>query len=492
MSPFYTSTDHFAIVPAVMLALFGCAILLFDFWIFPEPRQKKWTLIFVALAEAFAGYGLYNQSAYLASGGYSELTAFQGSVTVDASSIFFNWIFVLAALIVCLVSYKYLEISGEHHGEYYSLILFSQCGMYFLATGSDLVTLFIGLELMALSFYVMVGFLRSDKRSNEAAMKYLLLGAFSTGILLYGFSLFYGIADSTRLSDIALKIAERPAWDPVVLLALATTSVGLLFKISAVPFHMWAPDAYEGAPTPVTAYLSVASKAASIAFLLRIFLGPLASSRAVWEPLLSVVAVATLTIGNLAAINQTNIKRLLAYSSISHAGFMLLGLIAGDAPGVTGVTGIRIYVMVYTFMNLGAFLVIVALRRQGIIGEDLEDISGLMHKSPGYAILMLIFLLSLAGIPPTAGFWGKYYILLALIQTRHFMLAAVAILYTAVAIYYYFKVVRSMFIGEELEKAPLSASFGLRLALGVTGFLTLAIGVYPQPFVILAQTTLAR
>jgi NADH-quinone oxidoreductase subunit N len=492
MSHFYTSTDQFAIVPAIILALFGCAFLLFDFWVLPEPRQKKWLVVFVALAEGLAGWGLYNQSASLAAGGYTELTAFQGSVTVDATSIFFNWIFVIAALIVAAASYKYLEIAGEHHSEYYSLILFAQCGMYFLATGTDLVTLFIGLELMALSFYVMVGFLRSDKRSNEAAIKYLLLGAFSTGFLLYGFSIFYGIADSTKLSDIALKIAERPAWDPMVLLALATTSVGLLFKISAVPFHMWAPDAYEGAPTTVTAYLSVASKAASIAFLLRIFLGPLASARSVWEPMLSVVAVATLTIGNLAAINQTNIKRLLAYSSISHAGYMMLGLIAGNDPGIVGVTGILVYVMVYTFMNLGAFLVLVSLRRKGIIGEDLEDISGLMHKSPFHAVLMLIFLLSLAGIPPTAGFWGKYYIFYALIQTRHFTLAAIAVLYVAVAIYYYFKIVVSMFIGGETEKAPLAASWGLRLALGVTGFLTLAIGVYPQPFLILATTTLAR
>jgi len=494
MSQFYTSTDHFAIVPAVMLALFGCAILLIPVleFFFPRQQEKKWALFFVVAAEVFTGYGLFKQSIYLTNGGYTELTAFHGSVTVDAHSIFFNWIFVIAAVIVAMVSYKYMEIAEEHHGEYYSLILFSQCGMYFLAAGSDLVTLFIGLELMALSFYVMVGFLRSDKRSNEAAIKYLLLGAFSTGFLLYGFSLLYGIADSTRLSEIAIRIAERPAWDPVVLLALATTSVGLLFKISAVPFHMWAPDAYEGAPTPVTAYLSVASKAASIAFLLRVFLGPFASARAVWEPLIAVVAVATLTIGNLAAINQTNIKRLLAYSSISHAGYMLLGLVAGDAPGVVGVTGILVYVMVYTFMNLGAFLTIVALRRKGIVGEELDDISGLMHKSPGYAILMLIFLLSLAGIPPTAGFWGKYYIFYALIQTHHFALAAIAVLYVAVAIYYYFKIVRSMFIGEETEKTPLAMSFGLRLALGVTGFLTLAIGVYPQPFLTLATTTLAR
>jgi NADH-quinone oxidoreductase subunit N len=488
-SQFYSSIDHFSIIPAVMLALFGCAILLFDFLIFPDPRQRKYLLIFVALAEGFTGFGLYRQMAWLSANGASELQGFNGSITVDGFSIFFNWIFLVAALIVGLASYKYLEIASEHHGEYYGLILFAQCGMYFLATGTDLVTLFIGLELMALCFYVMVGFLRSDKRSNEAALKYLLLGAFSSGFLAYGFSVLYGIAGSTKLADIRIAIEARPAWDPLVSLALATTAVGLLFKISAAPFHMWAPDAYEGAPTTVTAYLSVASKAASIAFLLRMFMGPLGPARAQWEPLLAVVAVLTLTIGNLAALNQTNIKRLLAYSSISHAGYMLLGLIAGND---TGIIGIAVYVMVYTFMNLGAFLVVVSLRRKNIIGEDLDDMAGLMQKSPGHAVLMLIFLLSLAGIPPTAGFLGKYYIFLSLIQTGHYALAVIGTLYVAVAIYYYFKIVRSMFAREPMEKAPVSSSFGLRLALGVTGVLTLLIGVYPEPFLRLAQTSLLR
>ncbi len=488
-SQFYTSTDHFSIIPAVMLALFGCAVLLADFLIFPDPRQRKWLIIFVGFAEIFTGKGLWNQHAWLASTGYTELSGFGGSVTVDAFGIFFNCIFLVAALLVAIVSYKYLETAGEHHGEYYGLILLAQCGMYFLATGTDLVTLFIGLELMALCFYVMVGFLRSDKRSNEAAMKYLLLGAFSSGFLVYGFSIMYGMAGSTKLADIRMAIEARPAGDPVVLLALATTAVGLLFKISVAPFHMWAPDAYEGAPTPVTAYLAVASKAASIAFLLRIFLGPLASVRAAWEPLLAVVAVLTLTIGNLAAINQTNIKRLLAYSSISHAGYMLLGLVAGNA---TGINGIEVYIMVYAFMTLGAFLVVVALRRRGIIGEDIDDFAGLMHKSPGYALLMLIFLLSLAGIPPTAGFLGKYYIFLALIETGHYLLAVIATLYVAVAIYYYFRIVRSMFAREETEKSALASSFGVRFAVGVSGILTLVIGIYPEPFLRFAQASLLR
>lgn len=488
MSQFYTTMDHFVLIPGLMLALFGCATLLFDFLI-PDPKKRKWLLLLVVLGEGFTASGLWRQHAYLTANGLTEVAGFQGSLTIDGFALFFNWIFIVASLIVALVSYRYLEIEGEHHGEYYALILLAQCGMFFLAAGTDLITLFIALELMALCFYIMVGFLRGEKRSNEASMKYLLLGAFSSGFLAYGFSLMYGLSGSTKLADIATAIASRDRWDSMVFLAMATTSVGLLFKISAVPFHMWAPDAYEGAPTTVTAYLSVASKAASFAFLMRIFLGPLAPAREMWEPLLSAVAIATMTVGNLAAISQTNVKRLLAYSSISHAGYMLLGLIAGNE---TGIKGIAVYILVYTFMNLGAFLVVVALRRKDVIGEDLDDMAGLMHKSPGYAVLMLIFLLSLAGIPPTAGFLGKYYIFLALVQTRHYTLAVIATLYVAVAIYYYFRLVRSMFITDLTEKAPLATSFGMRLALGVTGVLTLVIGIYPEPFLRFAQGSLLR
>lgn len=486
MSEFYTSVDHFALVPALMLALFGCAVLLFDFFVFPAPRQRKWLIIFVALGIGFAALGLVRQYAFLNSEGLAEFTAFRGALTIDGFAIFFNGIFLAASLIVALVSYRYLEIEGEHHGEYYGLILLANCGMYFLATGTDLVTLFVGLELMAVCFYIMVGFLRFDKRSNEAAIKYLLLGAFSSGFLVYGFSVMYGLAGSTRLGDITAALAARSAWDPLVFLALATTAVGLFFKVSVVPFHMWAPDAYEGAPTTVTAYLSVASKAASFAFLVRIFLGPLISAREVWQPLLAAVAVATLTVGNLAAVTQSNVKRLLAYSSISHAGYILLGLVAGNP---TGIKGIAVYLLVYTFMNLGAFLVLIALRREHILGEEMEDLSGLMHKSPVHAILMLVFLLSLAGIPPTAGFIAKYYIFWALIQAREYVLAAIAAAYVAVAIYYYFRIVRSMFISEAADREPLASSFGLRLALGVTGVLTLAIGVYPEPWLRLAQNS---
>jgi NADH-quinone oxidoreductase subunit N len=490
MSQYYTANDHFVLLPALLLALFGCTILIFDFLILPESRYKKYLIVFLVIGIAFTGTQLWRQHDYLSTNGIQEITAFQGSLTIDGFALFFNWIFLAASLIVALISYRYLDIEGEHHGEYYGLILLANCGMFFLAAGTDLVTIFVGLELMALCFYVMVGFLRSDKRSNEAALKYLLLGAFSSGFLAYGFSVLYGLAGSTKLRVIEGMLAGRDIWDPLVFLALGTTAVGLFFKISAVPFHMWAPDAYEGAPTTVTAYLSTASKAASFALLLRIFLGPLSASRAAWEPLLIGVAILTMTVGNFAAITQSNVKRMLAYSSISHAGYILLGLIAGND---TGIQGVAVYVMVYTFMNLGAFLVIVALRRQNILGEDVEDLAGLMHKSPGFAILMLIFLLSLAGIPPTAGFIGKYYIFLSLVQTGHYLLAIVAVAYVAVAIYYYFRIVRSMFLADApTEAGPLASSFGMRVAMGVTGGLTVVIGVYPEPFLRLAQTSLIR
>jgi NADH-quinone oxidoreductase subunit N len=489
MSEFYTSTDHFVLIPGIMLALFGCAVLLFDFFLFPEPRQRKWLIGFLILGEAFTGAGLWRQQSFLSDHGLAEITAFNGSLTVDGFAIFFNWLFIAISVVVAIISYRYLEIEEEHHGEYYGLILLAQCGMFFMATGADLVTLFVGIELMALCFYAMVGFLRRQRRSNEAAMKYILLGAFSSGFLAYGFSILYGLSGSTKLREVGDALASRPPLDPLVLLALATISVGVLFKISAVPFHMWAPDAYEGAPTTVTAFLATGSKAASFAFLMRIFLGPLESARATWAPLLVAAALLSLLVGNVAAVTQNNVKRLLAYSSISHAGYILLGLIAGND---TGLKGVAVYIGVYAFMTLGAFLVVVALRRRDLIGEDVDDLAGLMHRSPGYAILMLIFLLSLAGIPPTAGFIGKYYIFLSLIETGHYALAVVGALFVAIAIYYYFRLVKAMFISDLTQTAPLASSLGLRVALALTGLATLGIGVYPEPFLRFAQISLLR
>jgi NADH-quinone oxidoreductase subunit N len=488
MSVYYSSTDHFVLLPVILLALFACATLLFDFWLFPDRRQRRFLVWFLLIGEAFAGVALWRQQAFLNEHG-GIIQAFNGSLVVDGISLYFHWIFLATTTIVGLISYRYFEVREEHHGEYYGLIMLAQVGMFFLASGNELVTIFIGLETMAVTFYILVGFMRAEKRSNEAALKYLLLGGFSSGFLAYGFSILYGISGSTKLNDIAVAVAGRDPFDPLLFLAIATVLVGLFFKVSAAPFHMWTPDAYEGAPTVVTAYLSVGSKAASLALIVRLLTGPLSTAHAAWEPLVIGVALLSMTVGNFAAVTQTNTKRLLAYSSINHAGYILLGLVARNTIGLQGV---MIYILVYAFMNLGAFLVLASMASKGIAGEDINDLSGLMQKSPVHALWMLVFLLSLAGIPPTAGFLGKYLIFLALLQSGHIVLAIFAALYVAVAIYYYFRMVRAMFTQKQESAVAPTTSFGMKFALTVTGVLTLAIGIYPEPWLRFAQWSITR
>ncbi len=478
---FFQKSDYLMIIPQLELALFGLFILVTDFLVPPEQKRRQ---AWISLAGvAVAGYALWRMRDLTFSG-------FSGALIVDRFYVFFGLIFLAAAALVILMSARYLEIEAEHHGEYYALVLFAAVGMLFMASGMDIVVLFISLETMALSFYILVGFFLRDRRSNEAAIKYLLLGAFSTGLLAYGFSLFYGLSNSTNLQKIGEVIANRPANDLVVVLALVTLSAGMFFKIAAVPFHQWAPDVYEGAPTTITAYVSVASKAASFAMLLRILMTAIVPAAALWatfQYLLAAIAVATMTLGNLAAITQSNTKRLLAYSSISHVGYMLLGLVAGNEHGLQG---IAIYLLVYAFMNMGAFAVIVAMRRKDLIGDEIDDLSGLFFKNPVASVLMIIFLISLAGIPPTAGFWGKYFIFLSLIETNHPVLAVIAVSYVAVSLYYYFRIVVALFMRQPTEPGRAIISPGLAVALALSLVMTMVIGIYPQPFIQFAQYTL--
>src|SRR5260370_26634272 len=373
------------------------------------------------------------------------------TMSVDRFGIYFWYLVLAGTAIAILMSVRYLETEHENHGEYYALMLLAVAGMMCMAAGFDVVLIFIGLELMAISTYVLVGFLRRDRRSNEAALKYLLLGAFSSGIFAYGLSLLYGLTGSTNLGVIARKLADilaKDAHNPVAIVALLTTITGLLSKVAAVPFHQWAPDAYEGAPTSISGWMSVAVKAAGWAMLMRILLWGLSPMRATWVPVLVFVSIATMTGANLAALTKTNTKRLLAYSSIAHVAYMLLGLIAGTATHLRpdGIKVILIYLLVYTFMNLGAFGVITSLRHRNVIGDELDDLNGLYSRAPVEAVLMLIFLLSLAGIPPLAGFWVKYFIFLSLIETGHYALASRGVLYSVFGLYYYLKMANAMFM----------------------------------------------
>jgi NADH-quinone oxidoreductase subunit N len=489
------------LLPEMMLVLFAMGILLTDYLL--EARDKYFNALMAMLGVIFSAICLW-QLRLVADRGP---VGFSNSLLVDPFFLFFGFIFLIATALVIILSVRYMQLEDENHGEYYALMLFATVGMMFMASGYDLIVEFLGLETMAISFYVLAGFLRRDKRSNEGAVKYLLLGAFSSAILAYGFSILYGIGAMANLSSstgqslpprtnldvIAVAVEARGHADLFVLLALATVAAGLFFKVAAVPFHQWAPDVYEGAPTPITAYISVASKTASFALLLRLLLTVFWPVRVDWEMLIAGVAIASLTLGNLAAITQTNVKRMLAYSSISHVGYILLGIVAAASSPLgflTGMKGVAFYLFVYGFMTIGAFAVLIVLQRQGIIGDELDDLNGLYRRSPLSALALLIFMLSLAGIPPLAGFVGKYFILQALIETGHNRLALFGALYIVPALYYYFRIVAHAYLYEPGNAPSPVITIGQRVAFAVMCFVTVAAGIYPEPFVRLATYSL--
>jgi NADH-quinone oxidoreductase subunit N len=487
-----TSSELWLIAPELIITLFACLALVVD--IVAGRGRGRWTALFCLTG---IGFALISTGILYSEHHGSERAAFHRMVVVDDYAIFFKFLFLVTAALTILISVRYLDVERHQSGEFYALIMFAVLGMMFMASGTDLLSLYVSLELMAIAVYVLVGYLRNDRKSNEAAIKYVLLGAFSSGIMLYGISLFYGAAASTNLSDISAAVVELTTEGQpmryLLLIALVLMAAGMCFKIAAVPFHMWAPDAYEGAPTPVTAFMSVAVKAASFAMFTRIFLDGLGAMRYLpgglpgWALILGLAAAVTVTWGNIAAATQKNIKRLLAYSSIGHAGYLLLGLVAGNR---TGYTGILIYLLVYTFMNLGAWTVIIALRREGIAGDEVEDLNGLVHKAPALAVFMLVFLLALAGIPPTAGFIGKYYIFLALIEAGSvesnpwmYALAVLAVLMTAVAIYYYYTIVKAMFLTDSDTKIAIEPT-RVQWSVAAGAFvLTIGMGVLPQFFI---------
>lgn len=500
-------SDLQLIVPELILTVCACVALVME--VLLPYRKSKLTAYFSLVAIALAFISLAVQWRYMQALPYE---GFYGMVRIDGSALLFKAIFLFAAALAVGISTRYLDIEGEQHGEYYSLVLFATVGMMFIACGYDLISLYISLELMALTFYILVAFTKREKRSNEAAMKYFLLGAFSSGVLLYGMSLLYGLAGSTNIGDIgrelgrvvpqiqtALQAASQGGLPdditklrPLLLLAMIALSAGLFFKVAAVPFHMWAPDVYEGAPTSVTAFLSTGSKAASFALYARIFTEALGPMRADWAPLLGLVAAITIMVGNWAAVTQENSKRLLAYSSISNAGYLLLGLVANN---LYGYTGLIVYLFVYTLMNMGAFGIIISLRRRGIIGDNVDDLTGLGQKAPVLAAMMTIFMLSLGGLPITGGFIGKWFLFGGLLERGrtdgknwYYALALWGIINTVVSFYYYFRFIKVMYLGDRIaDDRPLALSPALQTALVVSVIGILIIGVYPQPVVKLAQ-----
>ena len=486
-------SDFYYLLPEIVLTTGALILLVADLL---TPRDKQSFLAWVTLAVLGA------TAVALVPVADANLQVSRGLIAVDRFAFFFKVLFLGSAALTVLMSIKYLEVEGTRAGEYYFLLLCATLGMMFMAGGTDLITLFIGLETMAISFYILTGFLKPSRRSNEAAVKYFLLGAFSLGILLYGMSLMYGLSGTTNLRLIATALAGQES-DPRLVLAVMLVVAGMGFKIAAVPFHMWAPDVYEGAPTPITGFLSVGSKAASFAMLLRIFVESLPTMRVSlaestsltpsgpevgWGMLFYVLAVATMTVGNFAALTQSNLKRMLAYSSIAHAGYLLIGVVAGTSRGVTAML---VYLFVYAFMQLGAFAVLVMMRRRDVVGDELKDLNGLFFRQPFAAVAMLLFMLSLGGIPPTAGFMGKFWLFSAAIESGYVWLAVIGVLNSAVSLYYYIRIVVYMMLKNEPAGSEPMQTPAMALAMGVAVVATLVLGVYPQPLFEFAQASAA-
>ncbi len=460
--------DFYLLLPEMVLAVGAMLVLAADVVV---PRERRAWVIALALA------GLAATAGAVVVIGAPHATVARGLFAVDAFGVYVKLLVIGSAAVALLMSVRYLEVQGAPAAVYAFLVLTAVLGMMVMASGTDLITLFVGLETMSVSFYVLAGFLRLHRRSNEAAMKYYLLGAFSVAILLYGMSMLYALTGSTNLQVIARAIAAAGP-SPVLSLAVILVVAGLAFKIAAVPFHMWAPDVYEGAPTPITALLSVGSTAAAFAMLLRLCVEGLPTANVDWRLLFDLLAVVTMVVGNIAALTQSNVKRLLAYSSIAHAGYILIGVVAGTPRGVTASL---IYLAVYAFMQLGAFAVLVLLQRERTGGEELNDLTGLYYRRPAAAVAMLIFMLSLGGIPPTAGFMGKLWLFGAAIDAGYIRLAVIGVLMSAVSLYYYLRIVIVMWQRED-EPEPLPSAgpaWATAMAVAVAG--TLLLGVYPAP-----------
>src|SRR3954471_13124702 len=466
MPPGVSLSDFYYILPEIVLTAGALILLVVDVLLPRGSRALTWVTIGVLLATLISLAPFRSVTVEVAN----------GLMAVDRFALFFKVLFLLAALMTVLMSDRYLAIGGASPGEYYFLILCATLGMMVMAGGIDLITIFIGLETMAVSFYILAGFMKPNQRSNEAAVKYFLLGAFSLGILLYGMSLMYGLSGTTNLRAMATTFATMQT-DPRLVLAVILVVAGMGFKIAAVPFHMWAPDVYEGAPTPVTAFLSVGSKAASFAMLLRIFVEGLAPMQADWRLLFEALSIVTMTAGNIAALTQSNLKRMLAYSSIAHAGYLMIGVVAGTSRGITAML---IYLLIYAFMQMGAFAIIVMMRRKDAIGDELKDLSGLAFRQPFAAFAMLLFMLSLGGIPPTAGFMGKFWLFGAAIDSGYVWLAVIGVLNSAVSLYYYIRIVVFMYLRKETAGSEPVMSPALRVTLAIAVAATLILGVYPR------------
>lgn len=460
--------DFSLLYPQLFLLIWALVVFITDFM---TGEDKKYTLGYLSIAGLLI--------AALLSLGSKQGTTFFGAFRADTFGLSFNIIFIGTAVLSIASAIDFARERLKHQGEFYGLILLSTVGMMFLAAAGDLLTLYVALELATISLFVLAAYMKRDLKSTEAGLKYLILGAASSAMLVYGISLLYGLTGTLALGAIADKLNAIFMSGPLFLISVILIIAGLSFKLAAVPFHMWCPDVYEGAPTPVTAYLSVASKTAGVAALLRIFFGSLASTAADWIPLFMAMAAMAMVLGNVVAVRQHNIKRLLAYSSIAQIGYILVGVIAVSELATTSVI---LYLIVYMFANVGAFIVVIAFYNR-VGSDEIISYAGLSRRSPFMAISLVIFLLSLVGIPPMAGFVGKFYLFAAAIQKGYYWIVVLGVLTSVISLYYYMSVAYQMYFktGSDDSKISINPTLAIAIVVALAG--TLLIGVYPDPVI---------
>ncbi len=454
----------------IWLALIGMALLLFGVF-----RGHRATRLVAALAVAAFVVALV-----LVIGPAREpTTAMGGLFVVDAFARFMKMLVLIGAALTLVMSLGYIRREDMERFEFPVLIVFATLGMMMMVSANDLMALYVGLELQSLALYIVAAFRRDSLRSTEAGLKYFVLGALASGMLLYGCSLVYGFTGTTRFSALAALFAGEGAEASIgVVVGLVFIVAGLAFKVSAVPFHMWTPDVYEGAPTPVTAFFSVAPKIAAVALLVRVMVQPFGDLEVQWHQVIVFISLASMVLGAFAALVQTNIKRLMAYSSIGHIGYALVGLAAGTE---TGVRGVLVYMAIYLAMNVGAFGCILAMRRRDRMVEEIADLAGLSRGRPLMALALAIFMFAMAGIPPLAGFFGKLYVFLAAIDAKLYALAVIGVLSSVVAAYYYLRIVKIMYFDEAADPFDQPMGRELSVVLVATGLFTLLFFVYPTP-----------
>ncbi|MDT8339948.1 MAG: NADH-quinone oxidoreductase subunit N [Longimicrobiales bacterium] len=486
----YSTNLHYfwALLPEFLLCGWGMAILLLGVSGKRDPRRHG-----EAAAEAPShDLGLLSLGgillAALANGWlYGVAETGSGLVTVDRFRLFANWIFLAAAVLGIVMALAYVYRQRLQAGEFYALILFATAGMMMMAAARDLIVLFLGLEVMSISVYALSAFNRRDRRSAEAGLKYFLLGAFSTGFFLYGLALVYGATGTTDVGGVARAVESGAAQGTLLLMGVGLLAVGFAFKVSAVPFHMWTPDVYEGAPTPVTAFMSVAVKAAAFVAFLRVFMVAFPAVQADWWGIMWWLAAITMVVANLVAVAQTNVKRMLAYSSVAHAGYLMVALAAANE---TAAAGLLFYLMVYAVMNMGAFAVVVVVSRQGEENLQLEDYAGLGGREPLLGVFLTVFLLSLAGFPGTGGFMGKIYLLQGAVDAELWYLSVILVLTTVVSYYYYLRLAWYVWMREPMEEGQHEGIFiplTSRVALAAGVGLVLLFGLFPGAAMSLAR-----